>query len=209
VVGELRTHLGDRAEAFARQWRDKQLEYAFRRGLMQAYADFGVCTRQALDYVDAASGTALGHAVKDDLMRAYSVLPPFADVRAGLTEARQAGLRLFAFSNGSVAAVEALLRNAGVRTLFDGVVSVEAVGSFKPDPAVYRHFLRTAGASADAVWLVSANPFDVLGAMGAGLRGAWLRRSPDGLFDPWGIEPSLTVVSLRGLAAAVAGTAGA
>jgi 2-haloacid dehalogenase len=209
VVRQLREHLGERAEAFSQRWRDKQLEYAFRRGLMQDYADFAVCTRQALDYTDAACGAGLSAAVKQQLLQAYGALPAFADVSAGLREATQAGLRLFAFSNGTAAAVEALLQHAGIREFFRGVVSVDEVRSFKPDPAVYRHFLRTTGATADATWLVSANPFDLIGAMAAGLRGVWLRRSPDAPFDPWGIDPSLTVGSLRGLAAAVAAAPGA
>jgi 2-haloacid dehalogenase len=46
----LRELMGDLAGVFAARWREKQLEYSFRRGLMQHYADFSVCTRQALDY---------------------------------------------------------------------------------------------------------------------------------------------------------------
>jgi 2-haloacid dehalogenase len=36
--------------------------------------------------------------------------------------------------------------------------------------------------------------------MGAGMRAAWVRRSPEALFDPWGSEPTLTVRSLTELA---------
>jgi 2-haloacid dehalogenase len=32
------------------------------------------------------------------------------------------------------------------------------------------------------------------------MRAAWIKRSPDALFDPWGIEPTLTVTSLANLA---------
>ncbi|MEC8428964.1 MAG: haloacid dehalogenase type II, partial [Pseudomonadota bacterium] len=50
LVGQLETLVGDRARQFSQTWRDKQLEYAFRKGLMQNYQNFAVCTRQALDY---------------------------------------------------------------------------------------------------------------------------------------------------------------
>ena len=33
---------------FMNTWRAKQLEYSFRRGLMQNYVDFGICTRQSI-----------------------------------------------------------------------------------------------------------------------------------------------------------------
>ena len=49
-------------------------------------------------------------------------------------------------------------------------------------------------------WLVSSNPFDVIGAISSGMRAAWIKRSPDAIFDPWGIEPTLTVNSLSNLA---------
>ena len=42
--------VGTRAAEFSRHWRDKQLEYSFRRGLMQHYASFATCTRDALEY---------------------------------------------------------------------------------------------------------------------------------------------------------------
>ena len=39
-IGEaLRAHVGDEAPAFAGLWRSKQLEYVFRRGLMDRYLD--------------------------------------------------------------------------------------------------------------------------------------------------------------------------
>ena len=49
IVAALDARLGAQAGAFSDLWRAKQLEYSFRRGLMQNYRDFSVCTRQALD----------------------------------------------------------------------------------------------------------------------------------------------------------------
>jgi len=37
---------------------------------------------------------------------------------------------------------------------------------------------------------------DVNGAISAGIKSAWARRSPDAVFDPWRIEPTFTVRSL-------------
>ena len=48
--------------------------------------------------------------------------------------------------------------------------------------------------------MISSNPFDVIGAISAGMRAAWVRRSQQALFDPWGIEPSLTIEDLAELA---------
>jgi 2-haloacid dehalogenase len=81
---------------------------------------------------------------------------------------------------------------------------VEGIRSFKPDPAVYAHFLERTGSRPGDAWLVSSNPFDVIGAVSAGMRAAWVRRSPQAIFDPWGIEPTVTVAGLAGLGEAIA-----
>ena len=203
VVTRLAGWIGDRAPEFSRTWRDKQLEYAFRRGLMGRYEDFSVCTRQALDFTCDHLDLALSDQRRTALIDLYRRLPPFEDVNEGLADLRRRGDRMFAFSNGARDTVEALLAAAGIRDWFEDVVSVEAVRSFKPDPAVYEHFLQQARTEPGDTWLVSGNPFDVIGAVSAGMRAAWVRRSPRGVFDPWGVEPTVIVNSLRGLGAAI------
>lgn len=196
VMSKIEDMLDIDAQAFSNIWREKQLEYSFRRGLMQNYENFAVCTRQALDYTCAYYKLELAEEQKQALMDAYKVLPAYDDVKAALTNLKAGDYRLFAFSNGSAEAVEMLLETAGIRELFDGVVSVDDLKSFKPNPAVYSHFLRKTGASGNEAWLISSNPFDVIGAISAGMRAAWVQRSPDAIFDPWGIEPTVTINSL-------------
>jgi 2-haloacid dehalogenase len=196
VVDELTRHLGERAQGFSNLWRDKQLEYSFRRGLMQRYETFPVCTRQALDYTDSLLQTGLDETVKQELMQIYTRLPAFADVAASLQALAGEGWRLFAFSNGTADAVSGLLRHAQIDQYFEGVVSVDALQTFKPDPRVYHHFVDVAATEAANCWLVSSNPFDVIGAVSAGMKAAWLRRSETAVFDPWNIEPTRQVTSL-------------
>lgn len=196
VVTALEELVGDKAKTFSNTWRDKQLEYSFRKGLMQNYETFAVCTSQALDYTCSYYGTSLSDEQKKELMSIYRILPAFDDVKEGLTRLKAAGFRLFAFSNGAAEALEVLLSNAGIRDFFLGVVSVDDIKSFKPNPAVYSHFLRQSKSTGGSAWLISSNPFDVIGAISAGMKSAWVRRSPEAVFDPWGIEPTITVTNL-------------
>lgn len=205
ITAALTDMIGGQAPAFSQTWRDKQLEYAFRRGLMRRYDTFAVCTAQALNFTCAAYQVDLSERQKSELLDAYSRLPPFTDVQDGLQQLQTAGHRLFAFSNGSRAAVEALLSNAGLRDFFIACVSVDDIKTFKPDPAVYAYFLQQAAAAGSAAWLVSGNPFDVIGAVSAGLKAAWVRRSSRAVFDPWGMEPTLTITRLTDLPARLAG----
>jgi len=184
---------------FSAIWRQKQIEYSFRRGLMRRYENFAVCTRDALDYTDAALKTSFDESAKKSLMEIYRVLPAFKDVEDSLIRAKQAGFKLFAFSNGGAEAIEKLLETAGIRGYFDGVVSVEKVKTFKPNPDVYHMFMETSQSDANNTWLISSNPFDVIGAISAGMKAAWLKRSADVIFDPWGIEPTVTMESLSQL----------
>lgn len=184
---------GTQTVAFAGLWRDKQLEYSFRRGLMQNYQHFAVCTRNALDFCCEALGIEISSQEKDWLMAQYKVLPSFSDVKETLPELQASGFRLFAFSNGLANDVIGLLEHAGIISYFVDVISTDEMKSFKPNPAVYSHFLRRSGATGQQAWLISGNPFDVIGAISAGLRGAWVKRSDKALFDPWEIQPTITI----------------
>jgi 2-haloacid dehalogenase len=196
VIANLEQMIGGKAQDFSQTWREKQLEYSFRRGLMQNYVNFGVCTSQALNYTCQYYGIALAEEQKNELLSCYSTLPAFEDVSEGLKHLKEANSRLYAFSNGSASAVEGLLANAGIREFFDGVVSCDDLKTFKPNPAAYSHFLRESGSLGSEAWLVSSNPFDVIGAISSGMRAAWLQRSSANVFDPWDIEPTITINNL-------------
>ncbi|MGR4067211.1 haloacid dehalogenase type II [Billgrantia sp. C5P2] len=205
VVTELEERLGrggkdSLATEFSRRWRDKQLEYSFRRSLMGAYVPFGQCTREALDFTDRALQAQLSDVDKDHLMAVYARLPAFPEAAGALERLAATGMRCVAFSNGTREAVEGLLEQAGIRERFEDVISVDEIKRFKPDPAVYAHLRNRLEVPPGDTWLISSNPFDVIGARHAGLHAAWVRRSLDAPFDPWGIEPDLTVTDLEALA---------
>ncbi len=196
VLSKLSSMVGDKASQFSVLWRNKQLEYSFRRGLMRSYKNFSVCTREALDYTDLTLQTKLGDDKKGELLSYYGQLPAFKDVGSTLNKLRARGIRCFAFSNGSEEAVKGLLESADLLPLMDGVVSVDDLQTFKPNPDVYRYLLEVADCKAEEIWLVSANSFDIIGGHEAGLRTIWLKRDPNAVYDPWGIEPTLVVNNL-------------
>ncbi|MDX2469268.1 MAG: haloacid dehalogenase type II [SAR324 cluster bacterium] len=191
--------VGEQANACSKAWREKQLEYSFRRGLMQKYQNFAQCTSDALDYTCSTLNLPLSPQQKQELLEAYSFLPAFADVAQGLSQAQKAGFRLFAFSNGSTTALEKLLTNAGIRKFFVDLVSADEKQTFKPDPKIYDHFLQRSGALKEEAWLVSSNPFDVIGAAACSMNSAWVQRSENSIFDPWEFQPNMIVKSLLDL----------
>jgi len=199
----LRQDAGDQAESVAALWREKQLEFSFRKGLMKAYEDFGVCTRQALRYAMATRKLELSQEREDELMAAYLALPAFDDSLPAL-QALKGKYPLFAFSNGSYPALEKVLGHNNLLEQFDGLVSVDDIKSFKPDPAVYTFARRATGAWDQPLCLVSSNAWDVIGARAAGLQAIWVQRDSDKVFEDWGIEPSAIISSLSALPETVA-----
>ena len=199
VLSKLQQMMGEQALAFSNTWRDKQLEYSFRRGLMKQYQNFGVCTAHALDYCCAFYKVDLTQEQKSSLLATYKTLPAFNDVKQALEQLKAQNHHLYAFSNGSAEAVEMLLETAGIRELFVGVVSADDIQTFKPDPAVYQHLLSQTRAQPEDTWLISSNPFDVIGSLACDLNAAWVQRSPEAAFNPWGIEPTIRLVGLMSL----------
>ena len=200
-IGEqLERLVGPSAKSAVKLWRDKQLEYSFRRGLMQRFADFSTCTREALDFTDEALNLNLAPTTKEGLLEAYRKLPAFGDAGEALEVAAEKEWTVVAFSNGGRKDVDALLENAGIRRFFSQIVSAEDTRTFKPSPAIYLDLARQSTASPFSCTLVSANPFDVIGAVSAGLKTVWVRRSSANVWDPWeNCRPDFTVDSLAKL----------
>lgn len=199
VADFLEKKVGALAPTFMDLWRTKQLEYSFRRGLMKVYVNFSECTRNALDFTCLQLNSSLTSEEKNELMHQYTILPAFPDVKASLMKLKTADCRLIAFSNGKETDVRDLLQNAGILHFFEDVVSVDDVKTFKPDPAVYEYFLQKSNSSKSSSWLISGNSFDVIGAISAGMRSVWIKRSPTAIFDPWEIQPTGIINGLQEL----------
>jgi 2-haloacid dehalogenase len=193
--------LGDRAAPLAELWRQKQLQYTWLRALMGRHADFWQVTGEALDY----SLDALRIETPDlrrRLMEAYERIGPCADARAALSRLKAAGLRIAILSNGAPRMLAAAVRSAGLDDLVGDILSVEAVGVYKPHPSVYQLALDRLGAWPAELGFVSANGWDAWGAKAAGLRVAWCNRA--GLpRERLGAGPDVELASLAELPAAL------
>jgi 2-haloacid dehalogenase len=195
----LRAAFGKKAKEASELWRSKQIEYSFRRALMKKYRNFDVCTADALRFVSAQLGISLSEEAQAHLLSMYRQLPSYPDVTRALDELAAQGYTIAACSNGTEGAVRASLDHAGVLPSFSKIVSVDPIRTFKPDPAVYEYLVAELGARREMVWLISSNPFDVIGAKACGLRTAWVQRDPKRIFDPWEFEPDAIVHGLAEL----------
>ena len=193
--------IGEKSKLFAEIWRQKQLEYTFRRGLMNRYQDFDVCTQQAMQYAIEYFDVSLSSEEQNNLLSLYTTLQPFSDVEPALKTLKQNNYVLVAFSNGIPSTLKALLSNAKLFDYLEDIVSVDELRTFKPDPRVYEYLVIKTGADLANCWVVSSNPFDVIGGKSAGLKTAWIQRDTSNIFDPWEYKPDITAKDLIEFAA--------
>ena len=198
VLVLLEQMMENKASLFSETWRAKQLEYSFRRGLMKRYEGFSVCTKDALNYTCEVLKIALTNEQKNQLLESYKTLPAFDDVEKSLAQLQQS-YQLVAFSNGENESVEGLLNNANINKYFNDIVTADEIQTFKPDPLIYQHLLNRTNSQAKQAWLISSNPFDVIGAKSFGMQAAWVKRSGGVVYDPWDIEPDIVIQRLGDL----------
>ncbi|MGD9741863.1 MAG: haloacid dehalogenase type II [Dongiaceae bacterium] len=201
AAATLAPEIGPEAAALAELWRRKQLEYSWLRTLMGRHSDFWQVTADALDFAMEKLRLPIG--VRPRLLELYFRLPPFADARPLLERCRRQGLKLAILSNGAPEMLNAAITHAGLTEFFDAVLSVEAVGLFKPRPEVYRLAVEHLGVPASRTVFVSANGWDVAGAAAFGFAAVWINRAGEPL-ERLPALPIAIVASLAELPQAVA-----
>ncbi|TMD17153.1 MAG: HAD family hydrolase [Chloroflexi bacterium] len=119
--------------------------------------------------------------------------PPFGDVGAALADLRKEGWKFALLTNCDRDIVALTQRR--LPASFDAVVTAEDVSAYKPNPAHFRLFQSTFGASADA-WIHVAQSYfhDIKPTHELGITRIWVNRQ--GERD----DPSLADVVINGLA---------
>lgn len=127
-------------------------------------------------------------------MSAYDSLSAFPDVQPTLEKLNDLkNIKIVIFSNGTHEMVSSSVRNSPDLSpharVFDEIVVVEQCRKFKPAPEAYNHLANKVGKNVldrDAmaeIWLVSGNPFDVVGARSVGMNAIEVDRAGNGWQD--------------------------
>lgn len=207
--------LGQHWPRLAADWRAKQLQYTWLRAITGEHADFRQVTADALDWALEAAGLASAAAdradavhgadakpdrLRETLLALYERLDAYPEVPAALDALAARGQRLAILSNGSPAMLAAAVGSAKLDGRFEALLSVEAVGVFKPDARVYRLVPDRLGVAPGETLFVSANGWDAAGAAGFGFVAAWVNRAGEPL-DRLPHRPRHTVPDLASLPA--------
>lgn len=163
------------------------------------FIGFGTLARHALDAVFDAEGSAEAGDEWAAVASAFGQLAPYPDVIAGLERLRASGHSTMALTNSEQASVEWQCETAGLTNLFDHIVSVGAVSTYKPAAAPYEHAAEVAGVDPGEMWMVACHDWDLAGARAVGLRTAFIAR-PGMSYAPTYPAPDLFVADFGELA---------
>jgi 2-haloacid dehalogenase len=142
----------------------------------------------------------------EKLMQAYDSLSTFPDVGRALKKlSSNENIECVVFSNGTNSMVSnSVHRSKDLSphsSLFKNIVTVEDVKRFKPAPEVYEHLAKCVGqvGREGEIWLISGNPFDIVGARAFGMQAAWVDRAGNGWQDKLGGQPTAILQTLEEL----------
>lgn len=173
-------------------------------GVIEQYQPFSLVTRSSLKHVLKELSLPVDDQAIEKLMEAYDSLSIFSDVALALeTIAKTPWIIPVVFSNGTYDMVRNSLYSSPdlspYASVFKEIVSVDDVKCFKPSPNVYYHLAEQLGKSKEdmgSMWLISGNPFDVVGARAVGMQAAWVNRGGGAWVDEMaqGTERGPTIV---------------
>jgi 2-haloacid dehalogenase len=189
----------------AQSWRFKQLQYSLMRSLMGRHRDFWGLTEDGLVWASKNLKVDLTADKKKQLMDAYLSLAAFPDVKPGLEALKQQGFKLAILSNGEPKMLEAAAKSAGIRDLLDEIISVEEVKIFKTSNRVYWLGTERLKVSNPELGFVSANNWDGVAAVSAGLRTFWIQRTTAETPEELGFQVDVTVKAITDLPALLRG----
>lgn len=140
---------------------------------------FAALARGSLEV--ALSGRVPDEALDDSvaaILDSLGKLSVHDDVVDGIAALDAQGRRLVTLSNGRTAVAEALFAGAGIRSMFEKLLTVEDAPGWKPSVEAYHYALSSCRLDvASEAMLVAVHPWDIEGAHNAGLATACINRS--------------------------------
>ena len=172
--------IGDKWEPFSNYWRTIQLEYTWLRSLMKRHKDFWKITEDSLD--KSMEVFKIDFSIRNELLDLYRVLSTFSEVNDVLKKLKEKKYKLAILSNGTPSLLNELVSSNNLENIFDDVLSVEEVKTYKPHPNVYNIPIKRYQINKNNVAYLSANTWDVAAAGNYGFNAIWVNRN-NSVFD--------------------------
>ncbi|MDO7173948.1 haloacid dehalogenase type II [Mariniflexile sp. AS56] len=174
-------------------WFTTMLHYSLVTSASGQYEHFGHIGAATLQMVAANNNIVISEdEARKTVTEGLQGLPAHPEVKAALTQLKNAGYKLVSFTNSSNEGVKKQFESAGLTDYFDARLSIESVGKFKPFTNTYAWAAEQMGEKPEACMLIAAHGWDVAGALWAGWRAAFVSRPGQQLFP---LAPKTEIVA--------------
>ena len=185
--------------AIAKTWRLKQLQYTWLRATAGVHQDFWTVTQNGLDYAMEEQGLD-DPDLRARLLQLYWELSAYPEVPQMLADLKAAGMNTAILSNGTPDMLAGAVSAAGIGDVLDASLSVQSLGVYKPNRAVYGLVNEYFGVPSREVLFMSSNCWDACAASGYGFTAVWANRAGEPMDHlPW--KPQNVVSDLTGISA--------
>lgn len=140
------------------------------------YRDFWHLTDDALVFATNKLKLELTAGKRIRLVNQYLQLKPFPENVESLKEFKKLGVPLIILSNGTPSMLDAAAKSAGMVGIFDKLLSVDSLKTFKTDRRVYQMGISALRLKPGDICFVSSHSWDVSGAIATGMQGFWVNR---------------------------------
>jgi len=162
--------------AFAKTWKTRLFEYCWLRSAAGQYVDFDHLVRDSLVHAAEAHRVSMTDGVRAQLEASFTELSPWPDAPAALRDLRARGLRLAPLANFTPRAIEALVARAGLRDVFEALLSTDQARTYKPDPRAYALAETSFGLPRAEIAFAAFGGWDTAGARWYGYPTFWVNR---------------------------------
>ena len=196
AAAKTKNKIGEKWEAFANYWRTIQLEYTWLRTLMGRHKDFWEITEDSLD--KSMKVFNVNKLLKNELLDLYKSLSTFPEVNQTLKELKKKQYKLTILSNGTPSLIRNLVKENDLENIFDDLLSVEEVKTYKPHAHVYNIPIKKYGILKNEVAYLSSNTWDISAAGNFGFKTIWVNRN-NSIFDNLDFNPPMQIKNLNEL----------
>ena len=171
-----------------KKWFQQVLELFLTATITEKYRSFDKLGEDALRMLAAQQRRELGADDGALLKGAIAKLTVYPDVRPGLAQLKSAGFTIATLTNSGEKSAKMHLEKAGIRELFDEIISVDSIERYKPAREAYQYAAEKLAVDLADIVLVAAHAWDIAGALAAGCKAAFIAR-PEKVLSPGAAKP--------------------
>ncbi|MDR9444441.1 MAG: haloacid dehalogenase type II [Microbacteriaceae bacterium] len=184
-----------------RTWFSSLLRDGFALAINQHPANFRELGKQLFTSMIMEKGVKVDDETIGHFLNAFASLPAHPDLAPTVRDLVASGFSVNTLSNGSAEIARRLMKSEGIDDLVSRYLSVSEI-VWKPHPLAYKFALDSVEVEASACVLVAVHPWDIHGAIEAGMRAVWINRGRSH-YPSYFHQPTKTVDTLQKLPSAL------